>query len=63
MTARLDCPLRSGLIAARAMTRDALPPLYTRAVWTACAVHLAGAMSLAMFVLLPLLIRALAAAR
>ena len=41
------------------MTRDALPPLYTRAFWTACAVHLAGAMSLAMFVLVPLLIRAL----
>ena len=41
------------------MNRDALPPLYTRAFWTACAVHLAGAMSLAMFVLVPLLIRAL----
>ena len=41
------------------MTRDALPQLYTRAFWTACAVHLAGAMSLAMFVLVPLLIRAL----
>lgn len=41
------------------MTRDALPPLYTRAFWTACAVHVAGAMSLAMFVLIPLLIRAL----
>ena len=41
------------------MTRDALPPLYTRAFWTACVVHLTGAMSLAMFVLVPLLIRAL----
>ncbi len=41
------------------MIPDALPPLYTRAFWTACAVHLAGAMSLAMFVLVPLLIRAL----
>lgn len=38
------------------MTRDHLPPLYTRAFWTACAVHFAGAMSLAMFVLVPLLI-------
>jgi MFS family permease len=34
-------------------------PLYTRTFWTACAVHLAGAMSLAMFVLIPLLIREL----
>jgi MFS family permease len=41
------------------MPGDQLPPLYTRAFWTACAVHAAGAMSLAMFVLVPLLIRAL----
>jgi len=34
-------------------------PLYTRAFWTACAVHFTGAMSLAMFVLVPLLIREL----
>ena len=40
-------------------TAEAPAPLYTRAFWTACAVHLAGAMSLAMFVLIPLLIRAL----
>ena len=42
-----------------ASTAEALPPLYTRAFWTACAVHFTGAMSLAMFVLVPLLIREL----
>ncbi len=42
-----------------ASTAEALPPLYTRAFWTACAVHLTGALSLAMFVLIPLLVRAL----
>lgn len=41
------------------MTRADLPPLYTPAFWTACAVHFTGAMSLAMFVLVPLLIREL----
>jgi hypothetical protein len=39
------------------MESSGLPPLYTRPFWTACAVHLAGAMSLSMFVLLPLLIK------
>ena len=42
-----------------ASTAEAPAPLYTRAFWTACAVHLAGGMSLAMFILIPLLIRAL----
>lgn len=35
----------------------ALPPLYTRDFWIACAVHFTGAMSLAMFVLVPLFVR------
>jgi MFS family permease len=39
--------------------RTNVPPLYTPAFWTACAVHFTGAMSLAMFVLVPLLIREL----
>lgn len=39
--------------------RTELPPLYTRAFWTACVVHFTGSMSLAMFVLVPLLIREL----
>lgn len=34
-----------------------LPPLYTRNFWIACAVHFTGAMSLAMFILVPLFIR------
>src|SRR5262249_25211683 len=50
---------RTSTRSAPAMTRAELPTLYTRAFWTACAVHLSGAMSLAMFVLMPLLIRAL----
>ena len=33
------------------------PPLYTRDYWIACLVHFSGALSLAMFVLIPLLIR------
>src|SRR4030095_16135103 len=39
--------------------RTNLPPLYTGAFWTACAVHFTGAMSLAMFGLAPLRRRAL----
>jgi MFS family permease len=35
----------------------ALPPLYTRDFWVACAVHFTGAMSLAMFILVPLFVR------
>ena len=42
-----------------ASTAEAPAVLYTRTFWTACAVHLAGGMSLAMFVLIPLLIREL----
>jgi MFS family permease len=42
-----------------ASTAEPLPPLYTRAFWTACAVHLTGGLSLAMFLLVPLLVRAL----
>jgi MFS family permease len=42
-----------------ASTAEAAAPLYTRTFWTACAVHLSGGMSLAMFVLIPLLIREL----
>jgi len=34
-------------------------PLYTRAFWTACAIHLSGGMSLAMFLLFPLFVRRL----
>ena len=34
-------------------------PLYTRAFWTACAVHFTGAMSLSLYVLIPLFVRAL----
>ncbi len=33
--------------------------LYTRAFWLACAIHFTGAMSVAMFILFPLFIRAL----
>ncbi|MBM4268601.1 MAG: MFS transporter, partial [Deltaproteobacteria bacterium] len=35
----------------------AAPALYTRDYWTACVVHFTGALSLEMFVLVPLLIR------
>src|SRR5439155_1281307 len=35
------------------------PRLYTRAFWIACAVHFTGAMSMGMFLLFPLLVRAL----
>ena len=42
-----------------ASTAEPLPPLYTRAFWTACAVHVTGGLSLAMFLLIPLLVRAL----
>jgi MFS family permease len=34
------------------------PALYTRAFWLACAIHFTGAMSLGMFLLFPLFIRA-----
>src|ERR687888_2281745 len=35
------------------------PPLYTPAFWIACAIHFTGAMSMGMFLLFPLLVRAL----
>jgi predicted MFS family arabinose efflux permease len=34
-------------------------PLYTRAFWTACAIHFTGAMSFGLFLLFPLFVRAL----
>src|SRR4029453_6268479 len=58
---RGHCPphrrLSRGRSEPRLGPRTNLPPLYTGAFWTACAVHFTGAMSLAMFVLVPLLIR------
>src|SRR5213078_3617760 len=35
------------------------PRLYTRAFWIACAVHFTGGMSMGMFLLFPLFVRAL----
>jgi predicted MFS family arabinose efflux permease len=35
------------------------PPLYTRTFWTACLIHLTGALSLSQFLLFPLFVRAL----
>src|SRR5207245_2317192 len=35
------------------------PRLYTRAFWIACAIHFTGGMSMGMFLLFPLLVRAL----
>lgn len=37
------------------------PPLYTRAFWTACIVHVTGGLSLSMWLLLPLFVRHLGA--
>lgn len=38
---------------------ESAPPLYTRAFWTACALHFTGGMSFGMFLLFPLFIRQL----